>query len=223
MIFRAIKHFVFIKLNGQPKSGLAHLPAQKWASPNFIRSPLRQREYKRPKLAGFVTARRSEPRPTINCHRCGTRHRKMRRECPAYGSICQKCGKRNHRTSCCDAIPPKRDGPREDSYSSDDDRMYRVERKSSVASTNKNSQKRRTSKIYKEPKNTETFVVIEGRQVDVIIDTGTDITLVNKRIATELGLASRVKSSEMKLNTYTGQDLELVGTATVTMEKAERV
>jgi hypothetical protein len=183
------------------------------------RAPQRN-QYKRPKLSDWVTMRRSEPRPLFDCHRCGTRHRKIRRECPAYGTICQKCNKRNHRTSCCDANQPRRGGSRDEQYSSDDDRMYRVENKASTSSHKTDSQRRGASIKEIKPKNTDTFVVIEGRQVDSIIDTGADMTLVNRKVANELGLASRISPSEIQLRTYTGQGLELVGTATVTMERS---
>ena len=33
-------------------------------------------------------------RQPIDCQYCGQQH--ARRQCPSYGKVCQKCGKRNH-------------------------------------------------------------------------------------------------------------------------------
>ena len=45
-------------------------------------------------------------RQPIDCQYCGQQH--ARRQCPAYGKVCKKCGKRNHFANVCRSSQPKK-------------------------------------------------------------------------------------------------------------------
>ncbi|CAH8629063.1 unnamed protein product [Dicrocoelium dendriticum] len=133
-----------------------------------------------------ATTARQEP-----CNFCATRHPRNREQCPAWGRICVKCGKRNHFARCCQStdvsafVPDK---SKEDTEQS----IGNVSRKASQKC------------VY-------ASLLIEGRSVRFQLDTGATINILPRKHCRGV----QIQSDQDYLRMWNGSRLKPKGSATI--------
>ena len=132
--------------------------------------------------------------PSENCRYCGFRHQPRR--CPAYGKLCNKCGKKNHFMSVCrSASAQVKNVTTENNEQVMDDFFV-----GNVSKPNENS-KEWTSPIH-----------VQGRQITFTLDTGAQANIIPYNLFRRLKKTS-MQTSRAHLTSYCGQKLNVVGKA----------
>ena len=135
-----------------------------------------------------------------SCYFCGgARHKRI--QCPAFDKTCSKCGKQGHFSRVCQS--------REISSVKSPKDQLQV----STTSTNKSDRKFLSVKFN------------DVTQVSMLVDTGSDITLVSKTIALKCGLSSMIKpiTKTSECLSASGQSIKIFGKIPqVTMQVQQR-
>ncbi|GBM85033.1 Transposon Tf2-6 polyprotein [Araneus ventricosus] len=143
------------------------------------------------------------------CHYCGSHHVPGR--CPAYGKRCWSCGKQNHFARVCKS---KSD--------------YRVCQNNAVEFINSaNSCKYPPEQFFvgnvsadSTSSSWQAILLINDRPVNFKIDTVAQANIINKKLLNDIyGSEVNVQKTSVKLSTYTGQTIELLGCTTLPVNK----
>ena len=142
-----------------------------------------------------------------SCHNCGKTwpHQGGQRNCPAIGNNCKKCGKRNHFESVCRSKEYLKTIEHENDSESetDEDTAFRIK-----------------SKSKKTPK---TFVSINGVDVEMIVDTGATVNIIDQGSYRKLHKPA-LKKYTTKAYTYGSESaMEFEGKFTATVEKHNKI
>ncbi|GBL80181.1 hypothetical protein AVEN_29157-1 [Araneus ventricosus] len=143
------------------------------------------------------------------CHYCGSHHVPGR--CPAYGKRCWRCGKQNHFARVCKSKSVNRvcQNIAEESTNSTNSCKYPPEqffvgnvRADSMSSS------------------WQAILLINDRPVNFKLDTGAQANIISKKLLNDIyGSGVNVRKTSVKLSTYTGQTIELLGCTTLPLKK----
>ncbi|GBM11903.1 Transposon Tf2-6 polyprotein [Araneus ventricosus] len=142
-------------------------------------------------------------------HYCGSHHVPGR--CPAYGKRYRSCGKRNNFARVC--------------KSKSDNRVYQ---NNAVEFTNfANSCKYPPEQFFvgtvgadSMSSSSKAILLINDRPVNFKIDTGAQANIISKKLLNDIyGSRVNVRKTSVKLSTYTGQTIELLGCTTLPVKK----
>ena len=129
-----------------------------------------------------------------NCNFCGRSH--PPRKCPAYGNVCHNCGKQNHFKSVCRSAKViqtvKDEEPAPNFY---------------VANVSQDS-----AQVAKE---WQSLINVHGRKITFTLDTGAQANILPHNIFQKLQ-KTYLQSSNARLTSYCGQQLQVVGKANLT-------
>ena len=137
-----------------------------------------------------------ESQPKYICNNCGKQHAK--RQCPAYGQKCHKCGKLNHFAKYCRS---KRTVQSVGSQKPEDADSLFI-----GAVTRKN----KTELISDE---CHTTLNVENLPVKFKVDTGAQVNILPLHVYTSLNTQAKLVKSETKLTSYSNNELCVKGTS----------
>ena len=156
-------------------------------------------------------------------HRCGRRH--DAKTCKFKDATCHRCGKQGHiRLACRHRSPPPVDG----GGKKDNDRLYRGKR---AGGTNK------WLEADDEDKDALPLFVLEGDvpqppilktmslsgfPVDFELDTGATVTVMSEQMFLEYFPGRPLQPSTVRLKTYTGETMPVVGESTFEVSYADQ-
>ena len=133
--------------------------------------------------------------PQYTCNNCGKQHAK--RQCPAYGQKCRKCGKLNHFAKYCRS---KRTVQYVGSNEKDDSDNLFI---GAVSKTNKTELQ--TDECY-------TTLDVEAVPVKFKVDTGAQVNILPLHTFNNLNSETSLVKSDTKLTSYSGNELHVKGT-----------
>ncbi|GBL99470.1 hypothetical protein AVEN_68762-1 [Araneus ventricosus] len=143
------------------------------------------------------------------CQYCGGRHVPDR--CPAYGKQCRSCGNRNHFSRVCKSKSVNRicqNSPGE--FTSSANNCKYPPEKFFVGTVSADSM----------PSSWQAILLINDRPVNFKIDTGAQANIISKKLLNDIyGSGVNVRKTSVKLSTYTGQTIELLGCTTLPVKK----
>lgn len=140
----------------------------------------------------------------LQCTRCSTKHR--RRECPAWGKKCNKCGILNHFASSCKTKHVRSVQVNQDS-DSDCFELHHLRVVSSLQSTN-NLQVNQLQ--WKET------IRVEGKAVILKLDTGSEVNVMPYTVFKKLDQQLKVRKTTARLEPYGGgKQIQPVGRVTL--------
>jgi len=149
-----------------------------------------------------------------NCFRCGNAFDKNHvKSCPAIGKVCYNCGKYNHLSKLCNAKPSKEVNHVErhepDSEDSRDGNLFALKKIHRTETT-----------FLKEGK---TSVCLNGTPVNVIVDSGSSINVIDKHtfafIQKKNRDALKIKTTNEKIYPYgVSKPLRMIGYFDTTIE-----
>ncbi len=169
-----------------------------------------------------------------SCFRCkGTNHSAP--DCRFKTAKCHSCGKIGHISRACRSkgktASRERERDSRDKKGSGH-RAYKVEGSDSDDSVDtftlgciKEYIRKVNSKNLTKVQPYTVDMQIDGHKVKLEIDTGCSLTVLNKETFKELrksGKSTKIKQTGIKLETYTGQPIEVKGTSQVTVEYQEQ-
>lgn len=149
------------------------------------------------------TSTTSSSRPSVtntnvinDCNRCGRTHERAR--CPAYGQICDKCGKMNHFAKVCrQEMPNKRQHKK----------THKIDERTADSDSDLDSEFF-VDKIDKEsPVEDEWFVnlIVNDRTVRFKLDTGSQCDIIPESV--QIKVKGDIERSRSKLITYSGEKI----------------
>ena len=172
---------------------------------------------------------RTTDRATTACYRCGGRH--LANDCRFRSSVCNYCKKKGHIQRVCrsrlrqtehregsNEREPKRDAQRRDR---DRDRAHRVDDETEPPPPEPNPRQVDYNMFVVCTNRVAPFTVrveVEGAPLWMEIDTGAALSLISKTTYSQLwseGRAPTLEKLPIRLRTYTGEELKLVGKAVV--------
>ena len=172
---------------------------------------------------------RTTDRATTACYRCGGRH--LANDCRFRSSVCNYCKKKGHIQRVCrsrlrqtehregsNEREPTRDAQRRDR---DRDRAHRVDDETEPPPPEPNPWQVDYNMFVVCTNRVAPFKVrveVEGAPLWMEIDTGAALSLISKTTYSQLwpeGRAPTLEKSPIRLCTYTGEELKLVGKAVV--------
>ena len=139
---------------------------------------------------------------TLTCGNCGLQHQQSRASsCPAFGKECRKCGKANHFARCCRGLTSRS-----------------LDRQSVVNKLNDtSSQESKQFTILNmiedvSPGKFKKLVCVLGNStISLIVDLGAKVSVLNQRTCSESLGDSCVSPSSMKLVSYEGSPIKVIG------------
>jgi len=129
------------------------------------------------------------------CKFCGYNH--STGKCPAYGKQCGNCGKQNHFQAVCRSKNRKVDEVEKDETAS----VFALQSKGSSSLT---------------------AVKIDGKDFDMQVDTGSEVTIIPRNFWLLLG-KPRLKHCDLKLKQFDGSCIKLLGAFEATIESAKMI
>lgn len=158
--------------------------------------------------------RQSKDSETKNCWNCGKSwpHPGGRKNCSAYGKTCRKCGKSNHFESLCRSGKEHVKAVDNDSHASGNDCEYSGESDESVFGVNKNRKKTPT-----------TYVAVNGVDLQMIVDTGATLNIVDQKAYKRLGKPSLQKHKTTAYTYGSSTAMNFVGKFTASVEKNRKI
>jgi len=174
--------------------------------------------------ANNVQPYREEKGKIYNCFTCGGSHE--RRSCPAYGKKCAFCGVIGHFAKVCrkksgswkkenSTIRPKNHNFKQRSYQP----AMKYQGKGRVTNYIKEESESSVSvlSVQHKPGLMQTFpVLINGKEVRMVLDTGAQVSVIRDDVAREIGL--QVSKSKKTLYSYDGNNLNVIGSSKVNLE-----
>ena len=127
-----------------------------------------------------------------DCSYCGKKHQP--RKCPAFGSICHNCGKRNHFMSVCRATKHVKMVTEEKC----DENFF-------VAGISHESEN---------VKEWKSIIEVQGRKITFTLDTGAQANILPLSLFRRLK-KTRLQNSNAHLTSYCGQQLQVMGKSTL--------
>ena len=151
-----------------------------------------------------------------DCKKCGRRHGKQ--QCPAYGTTCDTCNKKNHWSSCCrnasKAAPTK-------SNRRDKERRRRQSKKVRAVDVDTSSQESDSDSSFsievikvnslKRKKQWVKNVRINGKSLPMKLDTGAEGNVISKATFKKIHPDKKVKRTRIAVQTYSGENLQVIG------------
>ena len=147
----------------------------------------------------------------VNCYRCGGKH--LAKLCKFKGALCYNCGKRGHISRVCRSQSAAKKGG-----------TFRPQRRkvaNTVTATGVVGSKEEEAETYtmfqlRSDKNEPLYVTVQvaGVPVQMEIDTGATVSVISKatyQAAWEGRQAPTLQRTAVKLRTYTGQEIPVVG------------
>ena len=131
-----------------------------------------------------------------SCRYCGTSH--AVRKCPAYGKECLKCGRKNHFSKVCRSkeVTELKEEQKVEEKENNEENVYQI--------TNGRGP-------------TLTKVKIDGCPIDMLIDTGSDVTIISEDMWQRIGKPKLSISSKI-LRQFDGSKIPLMGKCSVLLE-----
>ena len=139
-----------------------------------------------------------EPQPMYICNNCGKQHAK--RQCPAYGQKCRKCGKFNHFAKFCRGRRTVQSVATHEQEDSDSDSLFI----GTVTKTNKTELQ--SDECY-------TTLNVENVPVKFKVDTGAQVNILPLHMYTSLNSQVKLEQSDTKLTSYSNDELCVKGTS----------
>ena len=144
---------------------------------------------------GKLYSKYDQPHKAYSCIYCGRQH--PPKKCPAYGTVCRNCNKKNHWLKCCKLLKEVKE------ISTEDDDVYVIE---TVANNNAKQC------------NTEATVSlhIKDAKVRMKIDTGAEVDVMPLRVFNQVNDRNKesiltMKSTSTKLIGYGGNEIPVCG------------
>ncbi|GBM77266.1 hypothetical protein AVEN_109492-1 [Araneus ventricosus] len=143
------------------------------------------------------------------CHYCGSHHVPGR--CSAYSKQCRSCGKRNHFSRACrlNSVNQVCQNNAVEFINSANNCKYPPEQffVGNVSADSMSS-------------SWQAILLINDRPVNFKIDTGAQANIIRKKLLNDIyGSVVNVRKTSVKLSTYTGQTIELLGCTTLPVKK----
>lgn len=142
---------------------------------------------------------KSQQESSRGCRKCGRVH--SFRNCPAFGKNCRKCGKLNHFAIKCSSSRPVRD------LEIVDDESKQSELLLGTVSTNT---------LYNSWTKT---ILINDIPIDFKVDTGAMANVLPFSLFAKVSSNENLRSTNVKLTTYTGERVELLGSCRLPCKK----
>lgn len=137
----------------------------------------RERTMSKPRLQ--QQHKRQEPK--LRCFFCGNTHIKNRRQCPAWGQTCRKCGKENHFAKVCQG--QTREQRRQEVNAVDDDDEYESDEYIAYVSVKEHigqvGEKEFDSKLT-------AIMLLNGQEEKMYLDSGATVNVLSQETCTRL-------------------------------------
>lgn len=146
---------------------------------------------------------------SMSCTYCGLRHQPRR--CPAYGKLCNNCGRKNHFKSVCRSSTAHVKNVTTEKNENETNEFF-------VANVANESESVENSKEW------TSAINIQGRQITFTLDTGAQVNIIPYNLFRRLK-KTYLQTSQAHLTSYCGQKLNVVGKAQLKCrtQKCERV
>ena len=156
-------------------------------------------------------ARNSQAPP---CYRCGGKHSASK--CQFKTEQCHVCGKVGHISRACRKRP--QNAPRGQGHTTNV-----VENRDAEPDTSSQNSEYTLFPIKSQTANPpwRTVLTINGKQVEMEIDTGASLSLISKATYDKLQSSAALpplKTEQIKLRTYTGEEISVLGSISVTVQ-----
>ena len=139
----------------------------------------------------------------FNCSRCGRQH--ARRQCPAYGQNCRKCGKPNHFSKQC------KSAPRTDGFS-------KTVHENHYAQPNDSADINIGSVAKVDACSKSVWLVdifVNNVQLQAKVDTGAQVNILSNADFSKLGSSHKISPAETSLSAYNGSVIRTLGVVTL--------
>ena len=133
------------------------------------------RENKKKKTLADKKEKTFKKKETMLTRYCGKQHKLKKEECPAFGKTCLNCKWRNHFSTVCRA--PRKSSKRSPVQNISETEDEEIESETEVLEIN--------HKIGKE-NSVKANILINGKQVRVILDTGASTNVMSRNIYEEV-------------------------------------
>lgn len=139
------------------------------------------------------------------CFFCGSRNLHKRIKCPAFDAVCQLCSKKGHFASVCRSSPSA-------ASTSKNEPLNVIDEVNSFASYSAASPSSLTQST--------TSIFINDLRADALIDTGSSMSFINKRVAQDCKLKLKPHKQVINLASLTQTSyVEAICFATITLDK----
>ena len=165
---------------------------------------------------------KSQTKPQKPCYRCGDIYNKNHNDvCRAMGRECYKCNKKNHLASCCRSNNPVvKQKPSENVHE-----VYYSDADSSVESSEESFAVSYSSSAMKTRKTKSVTAKIENVNVNIMIDTGSSVNLIDKNTYDKIykrNESLKLKKTTTNIFPYESHPLKLSGYFQASIETNKR-
>ena len=150
------------------------------------------------------------------CKKCGRTHKA--RQCPAFGTKCEKCGRDNHWANCCNSQknnPARRNNGQR--------KIHEV-----GAAEDDTSKSQIEEEFYVEivdAANDDEWIIpmdINDTLITIKLDTGAQANIIPERDYKKLNKQPKLQPSEVKLKGYTGTEIPVLGSCYLVVKHKDK-